>query len=93
MGRKSVGADGVAVFLSATSKDSLQGSGKITDVKEALMIRAKYGARKGRALVTPERAEPWRPPAVECRHCPSERERERERSLFSFFFQKLYMYS
>ena len=52
MGRKSVGADGVAVFLSATSKDSLQGSGKIPDIKEALMVRAKYGARKGSALAT-----------------------------------------
>ena len=41
MGRNSVGVDGVAVFLSATSKDSLQGSGKIPDFKEALMIHAK----------------------------------------------------
>ena len=46
MGRKSVGADGAAVFLGAPSKDSLQGSGKIPDVKEALMIHAKCGARK-----------------------------------------------
>ena len=47
-----MGAEGVAVFFKATSKDSFQGSGKIPDVREALMTCAMYGARRGRALAT-----------------------------------------
>ena len=38
-------------FFKATSKDSLQGSGKTPDFREALMTCAIYEARKGRVLV------------------------------------------
>ena len=48
----SVRADCAADFLRATHIDSFQGSGKIPNVKEALTICAKFGARKGRALAT-----------------------------------------
>ena len=48
--KQSSAIDGVAIFFKATSKVSLQGSGKIPDVREALMKCAIYGARKGRAL-------------------------------------------
>ena len=54
IGRKSVAANGIVVFLSATNK----GSGKIPDVK---------GHWWSVPSMMPKKAEPWRAPDVECR--------------------------